>query len=236
MEIIKQAIAARRSQNNEGEASFFEWLDFSPQRIKKEDVFVISFSEEPDLLSQWRGYTPKNCGYSIGFDSPTLEDIGWEIDRMTLVKCVYTESAKAELIDDLLNSYLSHWREASRIIETGEEWNTPSIADSFAVRVAFAASAMKDETFSEEREWRLVGANPKRRPLNFRDGSSFLIPYVKFHWGGPKAVPPCQPIVAITVGPGPNQDLALKAVKMLLNANQIQEIEPTRSEIPYRTW
>jgi hypothetical protein len=37
--------------------------------------FVCSFSEEKDLLSQWRGYCPEGIGFSLGFNFSTLK--GW---------------------------------------------------------------------------------------------------------------------------------------------------------------
>jgi hypothetical protein len=50
------------------------------------DVFTASFTTEPDLLSQWRGYCPNGgCSYSL-FDevlSGTLHD------SLTLSKCIY---------------------------------------------------------------------------------------------------------------------------------------------------
>ena len=37
-------------------------------------TFAFSLSEEPDVLSQWRGYTP-NGGYSIGFFYESIKEI-----------------------------------------------------------------------------------------------------------------------------------------------------------------
>lgn len=45
----------------------FKLLDLIDSRT---DAYTCSFSAEPDLLSQWRGYCPPNEGYAIGFKSP----------------------------------------------------------------------------------------------------------------------------------------------------------------------
>jgi hypothetical protein len=39
---------------------------------------ATSFSEEPDLLSQWRAYCPATGGYSIGFTSDAKLSHGWQ--------------------------------------------------------------------------------------------------------------------------------------------------------------
>ncbi len=236
LEIIKKAIAARKSQNIEDEQSFFEWHDSNPPRIEPENVFVISLSQERDLLSQWRGYTPSNRGFSIEFDPAHLEKTAWELNQMVLVKCAYTEDEKEELIQSLLSRYLKDWVSSTTKDDDGKVWVTPSIADSFGVRAAFAAAAMKDSSFSEEREWRLVKANPDKNQIRFRNGYSFLVPYIALNWkpSGSGSIP--QPIRSVTIGPCPNQGLSKKSVKKLLASHDLEDVEIHQSSIPYRTW
>lgn len=40
----------------------------------RKSIFCCSFSEEDNLLSQWRGYCPKIGGVSLGFDRYKLRD------------------------------------------------------------------------------------------------------------------------------------------------------------------
>jgi hypothetical protein len=42
--------------------------------LKDAPVYIASFSEHKDVLSQWRGYCGKGNGYSIGFMPPVLTD------------------------------------------------------------------------------------------------------------------------------------------------------------------
>ena len=45
---------------------FLHSLKRDIETYKEADYYVASFCEEPDLLSQWRGYTTQCGGYSIG--------------------------------------------------------------------------------------------------------------------------------------------------------------------------
>lgn len=233
--IVAKAIAERRKRDTVEERSFFDWLDSEPNAIKRESLFVISFSEECDLLSQWRGYTTRNQGFSIGFDPVLLEQIAWEKERMILVKCAYTAIEKEQLINDLLNQYLTEWRQSSSRDKDGKEWIVPSISSSFSVRAEFAAACMKHESFCEEREWRLVGANPNRSPVKFRNGTSFLIPYTALSWKV-EETNDHQPIKSIMTGQCPNAELSKKSIRSLLYENKLGEVDVNSSKIPYRTW
>ncbi|POA86212.1 DUF2971 domain-containing protein [Pseudomonas sp. FW305-E2] len=55
-------------------AHFGAALYRSVDQMRGEDLYVSSFSERPDLLSQWRGYCPGGSGYCIGFDQALLAE------------------------------------------------------------------------------------------------------------------------------------------------------------------
>ena len=73
-------------------------LSISQQFIKDHFyIFVVSFSETGDLLSQWRAYCPKNSGFNLGFDFKKNQDVvnkqGFFISR-----CLYNpEEQKAAI-------------------------------------------------------------------------------------------------------------------------------------------
>ena len=71
------------------------------KRINETSIYVCSFSEHPDLLSQWRGYSKSSGGYSVGFsfDEVLLSLRG---KRALLEKCVYSpEESKKKIIDKI---------------------------------------------------------------------------------------------------------------------------------------
>jgi hypothetical protein len=63
-------------------------------------VFIGSLSEEHDLLSQWRSYCPDG-GVSIGFVFDDLRRIA-EAHGFRLMKCIYPEARKQELLKELI--------------------------------------------------------------------------------------------------------------------------------------
>lgn len=67
-------------------------------------TFAVSMSEEPDLLSQWRAYTPEG-GYSIGFFFESIKEIARH-NNFTLAKCVYKVDEREKLIAERIENYL----------------------------------------------------------------------------------------------------------------------------------
>jgi len=61
-----------------------------------DSIFIVSASEEPDLLGQWRGYAGGDS-FAIGFD---LESTGWR-------KVTYNTDQQRELVEAHLRAYLA---------------------------------------------------------------------------------------------------------------------------------
>ena len=77
-----------------------------------DSIFIVSASEEPDLLGQWRGYAGGD-GFAIGFD---LESTGWRClapARVSPVfphgwrKVTYNTDQQRELVEAHLRAYLA---------------------------------------------------------------------------------------------------------------------------------
>lgn len=63
-------------------------------------IFTLSFSEETDLLSQWRGYCPQSGGYCAIYDAPKLlEAVKAEFPKSHFVKCIYDLEEKKDGIE-----------------------------------------------------------------------------------------------------------------------------------------
>jgi Protein of unknown function (DUF2971) len=65
------------------------------------NVFVCSFSAKGDMLSQWRAYAGRSCGFSIGFDRATLDRLGVEAG-FVLAPCVYEPERQRKMIKELI--------------------------------------------------------------------------------------------------------------------------------------
>jgi hypothetical protein len=209
------------------------------------DVFTASFTTEPDLLSQWRGYCPNGgCSYSL------LDDVlsGTLHESLTLSECIYEESKQRTYIKNALHFYTN---------PNGMSLGVSKFIHMLRPLVANMAAILKNEKFKEEAEWRimttkghdytrpgnmgLLSAPPYERAyqdIEFRAGKSTLIPYVTVPLGRTilrrdegKPIPG-QLFKEVYVSPGPNSELSKNACKMFLGAG----CEVKTSEIPYKNW
>jgi hypothetical protein len=97
------------------------------------------------------------------------------------------------------------------------------------------APALKDASFAEEAEWRLVRlpSSFEEGKLQFREGRSMLIPYNQhFFPDNCDSVP----IEELIIGPTPHPELAREAAQALLTSHGLPSTKVRSSAIPYRTW
>jgi hypothetical protein len=217
--------------------------------ITSQDVYATSFSEDGNLLSQWRAYSGNSGGYSIGFSPSYLEAIGKHFFKHIsgphylpdnpLIQCQYfKDSVERELKDNIRKAVDSYIEEAERIKRTLPSserigCHTPAgIALKHFRDFSRHCAITKDYAFHEEREWRLV-VNLHQFGYDgfFRQGRSMLIPYLKI----PLTCPEQRiEIKRIFIGPCPNPAEARMSVEMLLKKQGIYCVDVEDSMIPYR--
>jgi hypothetical protein len=207
------------------------------ERLKAEvqaEVYVTSFTEKADQLSQWRAYCPPTGGYAIGFRSKALlQEDGTSLNCF-LVRCVYNSddqwtlvSRLVQAVDDFAAEKLSAGLTHDRIFR-----------ESFKLLgrlLPLLAPALKDASFAEEQEWRLVHlpmSFEEKRP-QFRVGRSMIVPYYEHVF---PSLTDTVPIEELVVGPTVHPQLALDAAQALLSSNGLNAATVKSSSIPYRTW
>jgi len=195
--------------------------------LKDMTLFVGSFSEEGDLLSQWRAYTSKGIGFSIGFQFDYLKRLV-ENQQLRILRCVYEESEHAAVVEKLINF-------GATLVKDGESQEGET---AFFLGLFQVAPAMKHPSFSEEREWRIVSdvGWPNTVSPKFRPGKSMLIPYREFNLAGQGQK---MSISRIIVGPTPHMSLSVSSLFYLLASSE--NVEPhswtiVPSSVPYRSW
>lgn len=182
--------------------------------------FVFSLSEQGDLLSQWRGYTP-NGGYSLGFSRKSLEDLVGRHD-FKLIKCVYTDLEKEGLIDNEIFAVLSELEggtihlDSEDVARQGHDGSLAyAVWNLLTSRVYQLAPYFKHSSFREEQEWRIVGAvpagvgDPRER---YRTRGNLIIPYCALPLPESKTE---YPVKEIIYGPGVNRQLASHAISFV---------------------
>jgi hypothetical protein len=210
--------------------SFRSWL--APQNNMQFQAYVCSFSENGDLLSQWRTYSKAGDGYAIGFDAEALMKLTAG-QGFLLAPCTYDESEQRQLISNFLTDELYQLK-----IDTDPQ----GFGISCLLKFLCVAPLIKDKGFKEELEWRLVAPLTAQPPigLSFRSGKSMVIPYIKF----PLPIRPdasqddakiVLPIKEVIIGPSPHSLLDSMAVTQLQHINAIS-VACSCSRIPFRDW
>jgi hypothetical protein len=190
-------------------------------------------SEADDLLSLWRAYgkTPGCC--AVGFTSQQLEEIAAR-NGIQLVQCVYDTGTQRQLLSEFVARSLAEVDAWASI--PAYDMLCHNLMEQFWRNFAILAARIKDPSFSEEREWRLVAVPEPMRTLavQVREGASSLIPYVEV----PMADAEWKlPLYHIIVGPNVAPERACQAVLSLFAAHgQSSPKLAHPSIVPFRTW
>ncbi len=180
--------------------------------------YIVSMSEDGDLLSQWRGYGD----HAVGLEWEKLSEL---TSAWRLVKCLYDPKEQRNLISVAVDRALwelgaGHWD------ATGAD---PADRGSLGVgeQVRKLAPVLKHEAFSEEREWRLVNELVNPFPVEkVRRGARSLIGYTTI---------PLRPgtVREIVIGPGPYGDVKQAGASALAQLLPNSGWSVSQSNIPY---
>ncbi len=148
-------------------------------------IFVASFTDSEDDLSQWRGYSHGTCGVSVAFDLRVFRPPTESDSAVTFAPCIYDDEEKKNLIQsalqyfvresqakwtDLAREFLNKHRSSatkpdiSQIMDftgaafSGQEYNAQLKTGLVEARkrILRLAGLLKHHAFHHEREWRLV--------------------------------------------------------------------------------
>jgi len=204
------------------------------------NVCVCSFSEDGDSLSQWRAYSGDSSGFSIGF-KPNALDVAIKDENFSLFRCIYNEKVQQNIAIEIVEKSLSEELNKEKVEKQNGVilLNTTNIHD-YVYRYA---PILKDASFSDENEWRLIS-----KPLScgfdrfhYREGKSMIIPY----YSVPLTKNDSQiEIAEVFIGPNPHRHLSKLAVTGFFvkhnfydfEGDGINSIKIMKSTVPYRSW
>jgi hypothetical protein len=161
-------------------------------------VFLTSFCENGDLLSQWRGYGTGQQAYSVGFDSGDLSDP--RLGYGSLRRVIYADEVKCQLVRETIDIWLEDHIAGGLMcigrdgmLDMTDELSALDTADNgwpwLQTRLSLGHSlqwyehSFKDCSYEEEREWRMVFLHPLYRPPELcvdRHGDELPIPELYF--------------------------------------------------------
>ena len=200
-------------------------------------IFVCSFTEENDLLSQWRGYCPKGSGYSVGFKTSSLKKV-FTKKGYKLRKCIYNSELQVEIIDKLLQAGLDELPEeeiiATKLTKTITKTVQPIATKLFNDFIQIAPM-FKHFSFYEEKEWRFVSPliEFNTRDVKYWPGVSMIIPYSEINISTDSNIIPVEKVI---IGPTQHPELSKKSIEGLLESKGIEDCSISLSKTPYREW
>jgi hypothetical protein len=234
-------------------------IGYLQSRSKKhEQICLISLSENGDLLSQWRAYA-SNGGYSIGFDTSYLQELaasqliikshhyhrgrkvpfGEYRELYKLLPCIYTKREEQKLyarqaIDNALKFLKENAYQWVLEQETSSEEAYTlmrRLGNEVGEGIIWLSSILKDESFKEEEEWRLVSQPLGYGSLSYRTRGSLVVPYHTFKLAheyldestGKNTRGPIKAIKEVFVGPGSEREknLSKQTLYGFLNKNDL---------------
>jgi hypothetical protein len=216
----------------------FELLVEQLTRIKPEatGVYVTSFTEDGDSLSQWRGYADGEAGFAIGFDPSALSSAK-RFQPSYLLKVEYDTDRQNELL-----SRIVRWTdEAFHALANQGSGPTAAWAERFApawiVTLAPLTACLKHPKFEAEREWRIVYyyREDDLQRMQFIQRRATISRHIPLTYLPPSARPGL-PITGVVMGPCRYPDSTRYAVVDLLRARGYDAgaCSVTESKIPYR--
>lgn len=203
-------------------------------------AFVASFSEEPDLLSQWRAYAGDGSGYVVGFADHAHFFVAGDKERppwrAPLMKVVYRPEEQRVLLGEPIRAVVAlledYYALESPVDEEQAGWVRHAMG-AVGLIAAHLAPAIKHPCFAEEREWRAVVRFHESmypgHPLHFRPSRFGLAPYLHLTSGFTADGNPSLEVGEIIAGPKLGRDIAVRSVKYLLRQRGYQ---PARDEAP----
>jgi hypothetical protein len=238
-----------------GSLAAFGWaLLHGLEAVSADDLYVASFSEKADLLSQWRGYCPAGAGLCLGFDFDRMMNF-CHSSGYRLNQCIYEHGKQIQQIEALVNECLERCPkpplaradyesldaegqvnvEINYMIQTSEGPDKPQFEAAVSwlcAELSELAPLFKNEGFHEESEWRIVAKCPKV-PVKFRASSSYIAPYVEL---AILSDPADSGLREVIVGPNPNQLRCKYSIKKLLDACGLGDVVVRTSSLPLNSW
>ena len=202
-------------------------------------AFVACFSEDPDSLSQWRGYADGTNGFAIGFSREVLERASEGTEStpdFALHRVVYERDRQLATLDQAVGKTVEDFANyaAGKTSLVGDHEGTLKIF-SMAESTALCVTKFKSSAFHEEKEWRALSYLPHgelHKYCQFRLTRVGVTPYVNLTVLDRDGL--SNALQEIRIGPTVHRDLAYGAARSLLHVRGLTDVDITHSSIPLR--
>jgi hypothetical protein len=215
-ELITDHVQALRLQSPPILPQLLDWIltTLHGMTAQKTGLFVISFSKNPDSLSQWDRYS-SDFGYAMGFDPSRLNLVNriseFDVRTARLIQILYSKPDKISRITETITRLLDSANSVGLVGYTTDgaftAWN-----EDFLRSLTLLLTGLKHQAYVSEEEYRLVVSHDPRIPTLAREGRHGIATYVNLE---PIDAQPL-PLTSVIVGPSHYPESAKFAVQQLL--------------------
>ncbi|TPV33642.1 DUF2971 domain-containing protein [Pantoea anthophila] len=203
---------------------------YGHQLFRGKHNYNISFCQNSDLLSQWRGYAASQ-GVCLEFDSEELENsLDFRGSNILSQRVFYsspdsTLEAKTEILNFL---------QQEKIIE--ESIGKPLFEYAGANEIINRLIPFfKHESFREESEYRIIiQPDVNSAPVKFRVNQHGLIPYLEVKASTDNATNGRLPLKSVKIGPCKNRAFMKQGIEFLLHYNGYIKTKISYTSAPFR--
>lgn len=140
--------------------------------------FLFCLSEDPDSLSQWRGYAKDGRGFTVGFDGKELcKSAAIKPSRFGIRKVEYDPDIQRRTISILIDQI------DEKLEEIGSESAIDHAQSAIKWGIFLLSYYYKHKSFRDEKEWRLVSVvlsnkiDHENNQILIRSRQDELVPY-----------------------------------------------------------
>ncbi len=238
-DLIRAEITRRIDAGHQRPELLNQFLDWVTHRITNGHMlFASSFRANGNLLSQWRGYSRLGKGVSLGFNPEYILRCAAQ-QAFQIGRCIYDCNHQASLIRQVVDAVESlaaeHDRNALQDnLSVDKSYRAVfQLIESDLLRIA---AILKHPSFREEEEWRIVSpvvTDFVKAPVEFREGTSMLVPFIQFNLLEENAS--AIGIEHLFLGPTPNIIISMNSLAMFLSKSGIQPSKGiSYCQIPFR--
>jgi hypothetical protein len=240
IDLLAQQAASRVTDDRHSVAGqLLNWIEsrarFGPM------IFSVAFTEQGNLLSQWRGYCPAGAGVSFGLSFGHVASCAAD-NAFRLGKCIYDPARQNELAKTLTDHLIAAAEKDGPNSKLPTNQSFHSTFYRLEEHVLHWCALMKHRAFEAEDEWRAVSAphldsvTGPGASIRYRVGQSMLVPYIALPLRNRAGI---VPIDTVITGPTPHPERASESVQRLVAGHMKNLHGPWVSrycQIPYRAW
>ncbi|MGN6365835.1 DUF2971 domain-containing protein [Asticcacaulis taihuensis] len=216
-----------------------QFRNWSLDRIQNGNLlFIGCFTENGNLLSQWRGYCPPGKGVSLGF-APNMIINSARIQKFEIGRCIYDIKQQINILTEILvaiENAAKDYNPESQKRKFHPSQSFHGLFEIFESDLLKIAALIKNPAFHEENEWRVISpiiSNYVNSPIEYREGISTLVPYLNFRLSITDKIS----LERVYIGPTPKMNLSMHSFPKFLSINGASPREGTcNSSLPYTTW